>query len=82
MSEEHELTYFDRLLGMTKEDYKEHSVYSIKFAKMQKQLDLYKSVLDEIREYINNTVVMGDGTKMKDTMDGERILQILDKVKQ
>lgn len=48
------------------------------------RLEKYKSVLDEIREYIESTDYDYAGAKctLKDTVIGEKILQILDKVKE
>ena len=49
------------------------------YKKLEQQLDLYKSVLDEIREYINNENYKDENICV---LDGIEILQILDKAKE
>ncbi len=50
-----------------------------------KQLDKYKEVIEEVREYITNTVVyedLGDGYSYNcDKYEEEKLLQILDKAR-
>ena len=56
------------------------------FYRYSKEKDIYikqlKSVLDEIREYVNRQEVNSIGSFFADTPIGKDLLQILDKVKE
>ena len=47
------------------------------FNKILKEYEELHNKIDKAIEYINTTVVMGDGTKLRNTIDGERLLKIL-----
>ena len=44
---------------------------------VKKHIDNLQSKIDKAIEYIENTIVMSDGTKEKDTITGENLLNIL-----
>lgn len=51
--------------------------YNLMFVSDDKGRNYYKNIIDKAIEYIKTTVVMSDGTKLKDITDGIELLEIL-----
>lgn len=67
-----------------KEKNKEQSLLLIEFQQMEYERDLYKNVIDEVRNVIEEdcTIELGQVSEYGDNLNPRKLLEILDKVKE